>query len=123
MRKRIGDIAIEVMQEEHANWIGYNEFGLLDEVWSRAFKAGIVKQVGSRGGKQQSHPINKQNIVLLALDQDERFHKFYIRCCDRSGRSERRVREFKLVPQPNNACTGLAGTVAKDSKGNQPASR
>jgi hypothetical protein len=101
MRKRIGDIAIEVMQEENSDWIGYNEFGMLDEVWSRSFDAGIVKIPGSRGGMQRSHPINKQNIVLLALDRDERFHKFYIRCCDRSGRSERRVREFKLATPPN----------------------
>src|SRR3990172_191985 len=96
-KKRIGDIALEVMKEENSTWIGYNEFGMLDEVWSRAYRAGIVKEIGSLGGRLRSHPINKQNVVLNALDRDERFHKFYIRCCDRiTGNSERLVREFRL---------------------------
>jgi hypothetical protein len=35
----------------------------------------------------------------------------------------RNVRALLKKGRANNACTGLAGTVAKNSKGNQPASR
>ena len=94
---KITDIAIEVMREQNAKYIGHNEFGLLDEVWSRAYKLGIVKEIGSRGGKGNPHPINRQFVVLSALDRDKRFRKFYIRCCDRSGRREMRVREFEII--------------------------
>ena len=94
---KITDIAIEVMRETGAKYIGHNEFGLLDEVWSRAFKLGIVKEIGSRGGKGNPHPINKQFVVLSALDKDKRFRKFFIRCCDRSGRREMLVREFEII--------------------------
>ena len=31
--------------------------------------------------------------------------------------------DFEKIAASNTACTGLAGTVAKNSKGNQPASR
>ncbi len=100
MKKRISDIAIEVMLDENSNYIGYNEYGMLDEVWSRSFDAGIVKEIGSRGGMNRSHPINKQNVVLAALDRDPRFEKSFIRCCDRNGIAERLVREFRLKDKP-----------------------
>lgn len=96
--KKIGDIAIEVMQEENSKYIGYNEYGMLEEVFSRAIKSGIIKDIGeARNGKVLAkHPVNRQNVVLAALDRDKRFRKFYIRCCDRNGRAERLVREFEL---------------------------
>lgn len=94
--KRIGDFAIEYMKENNMTIIGYNEYGALDEVWYMGFKAGVIKQIGSRGGRNNPHPINKQNVVLASLARDKRFTKFYIRCCDRNGRSERLVREFEL---------------------------
>lgn len=94
---KITDVAIEVMRETGANNIGHNEFGLLDEVWFRAFELGIVKEIGSRGGKRIPHPINRQFVVLSALDKDKRFRKFFIRCCDRTGRREVLVREFEII--------------------------
>ncbi len=84
------------MREAESDVIGYNEFGRLDEVFHRAEKEGIVKPVGSRGGRRRPHPINNQEVVLQALDRDDRFEKFYIRCCDRSGIKEMLVREFRL---------------------------
>lgn len=96
MKKQIGDIAIEVMKEEGIENIGFNEFGMLDEVFDRAKKEGIVKEVGSRGGNLNPHPINRQNVVLNALDRDKRFEKYFIQCCDRTGMREVLVREFKL---------------------------
>ena len=96
-RKTLGDFAIEVMLEQAETIIGYNEFGLLDEVWDRAHRAGAVQEIGSRGGRRRPHPVNHQAVVLAALGRDARFEKFYILCCDRAGRAERRVREFRLV--------------------------
>lgn len=104
MRKRIGDIAIEIMNKENSTFIGYNEFGMIEDVFHQAMSEGIIKDIGiARGGKfLQPHPINRQNVVLAALGRDKRFKKFYIRCCDRNGRVERLVREFELA-QPNKA--------------------
>ena len=98
MKAKIGDIAIEVMREENALYIGYNEFGMIEEVFHRAIKQGIIKDIGqARGGKVLApHPVNRQNVVLAAPDRDKRFKKFYIRCCDRKGKAERLVREFEL---------------------------
>lgn len=93
---KITDIAIELMREKGIRYIGHNEFGLLDEVWARAFELGIVKEIGSRGGKRNPHPINRQFVVLSALERDKRFKKFHIQCCDRTGRREVRVREFEI---------------------------
>lgn len=107
MKRRIGDIAIEIMNKENSPFIGYNEFGMLADVFRQAMSEGIIKDIGvARGGKfLQPHPVNRQNVVLAALDRDKRFKKFFIRCCDRNGRAERLVREFKLA-QPNKACSG-----------------
>lgn len=98
MKKKLTDIAIEVMKEEDLEIIGYNEFGLLDEVYDRARKEGIIKEIGSKKGQYlRDHPINRQNVVLRALENDKRFEKFYIRCMSRTmANSERLVREFKL---------------------------
>jgi hypothetical protein len=98
VKAKIGDIAIEVMREENSQYIGYNEFGMIEEVFRRAIKRGIIKDIGqARGGKVLTpHPVNRQNVVLAALDRDKRFKKFYIRCCDRNGNAERLVREFEL---------------------------
>ena len=97
LRRKIGDIAIDVMTEEKSENIGYNEFGMLDEVFGRAVKEGIVKPVGSRGGRLNPHPINNQTIMLNALDRDKRFEKFYIRICSRTVNREILAREFRLA--------------------------
>lgn len=94
-RRKITDIAIEVLKEEKAIHIGYNEFGMLDDVFDRALKEGIVANVGSRGGKRNSHPLNNQQVVLNALDRDERFEKFYIKLHNSAGK-QCIVREFRL---------------------------
>lgn len=95
VKTKIGDVAIEFINEENGFIIGYNEFGLLADVFGEALKRGVIKEVGSRGGRLQPHPLNRQMVVLNALDRDERFRKFHIICCG-SG-AERRVREFELI--------------------------
>lgn len=39
---KLTDIAIEVMREEKIDYIGYSQFGLLDEVFHRAKEGGVV---------------------------------------------------------------------------------
>ena len=90
----IGTIAIELLKKSGDNCIGYNEFGLLIDVFSDALERGLIKDIGCRGGCLRSHPLNKHQVVLNALDRDCRFEKFYINCCG-SGR-EARVREFRI---------------------------
>ena len=36
IRKRVGDIAIEIINKENMNIIGYGEIDLLDEIYSKA---------------------------------------------------------------------------------------
>lgn len=95
MKRRIGDIAIEVMKEEGLDFIGYSTFGMLDEIFSRARKEGIVKEIGSRRGKRNPHPLNRHQVVLNSLDKDKRFKKSLMRCTN--GRAEVLVRTFDLI--------------------------
>jgi hypothetical protein len=90
----VGDIAIKVMKEENSSVIGYNEYGMLAEVFSRAMEKGIIKEIGSRGGRNRPHPLNRHIAILNYLENDKRFSKFFIRCT--TGRSEQLVREFEL---------------------------
>ena len=86
-KRKITDVAIEVMKEEKSHYIGYVTFGMLDEVYSRAKKEGII-----RGFKPTSqlnpHPLNNHQVVLNALDRDDRFEKFMMRSTN--GRAEKR---------------------------------
>ena len=94
-KRRIGDIAIEVIKEENSGGIiGYNEFGMLSEVFDRAKKEGLIKDSGSRGGILNPHPLNEHQQIRDALARDERFRVFKILCF--TGRREQLVREFEL---------------------------
>ena len=94
-RKKITDVAIEVIKENDLEGLGYGDYGLLDKVFSRAKKEGIVKEIGSRGGRLRPHPLNRHKIVLDAMDRDKkRFKKWFFRCTN--GRAEVLVRSFTL---------------------------
>ena len=103
MKQKITDVAIELMNKEKMPYIGYETFGLLDEVFSECLKRGIVKAVGSRGGKRVPHPRNHQEVVLNALDKDKRFKKFFIKCCGGREDFEFRVRMFELKKEGCNS--------------------
>lgn len=92
---KIGDIAIEVMKKHGQDSIGYVWYGGLDEVFGRAKELGIIKEIGSRGGKLRPHPLNRHQVVLNALDRDKRFHKRFVRCTN--GMAEVLVRDFELI--------------------------
>ena len=94
MKRKIGDIAIEVMQEEDSPAIGYETYGMLDEVFFRAKREGFLKERGSRDGRARPHPLNRQMQVLNAIDRDARFEKKLMRCTN--GRAEVLVRIFYL---------------------------
>ncbi len=94
--EKITDVAIELMKKEDTLIIGYESFGLLDDVFMECKKRGIVKEIGSRGGKLRPHPLNHHQVVLNALDRDKRFKKFFIKCCGGREDFEARVRMFKL---------------------------
>lgn len=98
MKRKVGDIAIEVMEEENSKWIGYNEFGMLDEVYSRALQKGILRGIGSQGGRLNEHPLNRQQVILNALDRDDRFEKSFITIHNNAMRQVL-CREFKLVTE------------------------
>ena len=97
MKRKVGDIAIEVMKEEKTEHIGYTGFGLLDKVFERAKSEGILKEVGSRGGMRRPHPMNRHQVILNCLDRDKRFEKFFVRVTN--GRAEVSTRHFKLFPK------------------------
>ena len=88
---------MEVMGEEDSKYIGYNEYGMLDEVFDRAMKEGIIKDRGSRGGISQPHPLNRQQQIRDALARDNRFSYMLIRCT--TGKREQLVREFYLTEE------------------------
>lgn len=95
VKRKVGDIAIEVMKEEDMPSIGYSQFGMLDEVFQRAREEGIVKEIGSRGGRNHPHPLNRHQVVLNCLGRDKRFKKSFMRCTN--GRAEVLVRTFDLI--------------------------
>ena len=93
MRRKVGDIAIELMEKENSEYIGYETYGMLDNIYSIARKEKIVR--GFKPTSQlKEHPLNRQQVILNALDRDDRFEKFYIRCC--VGNREGLVRMFEL---------------------------
>ena len=100
-KRNVGDIAIEVMKEENMDLVGYSEFGMLDEIFSRAVKEGIIKKIGSRGGRLRNHPLNIHSRVLNFLDKDKRFKKFLMRCTN--GRAEVLVRCFEIKKEVRNS--------------------
>jgi len=96
-RQKITDVAIELMKKENTKWIGYDTFGLLQNVWEECYKRGIVK------GVYNNHPANKFLVVLNALDRDKkRFKKGFILCCGGRADAEARVRVFELIQSPTS---------------------
>lgn len=94
-RQKITDVAIELMKKENTKCIGYDTFGLLQDVWEECYKRGIVK------GVYNNHPANKFLVVLNALDRDKkRFKKGFILCCGGRANAEARVRVFDLIQSP-----------------------
>ena len=91
-RQKITDVAIELMKKENTKFIGYDKFGLLQDVWEECYKRGIVN------GVYNNHPKNKFLVVLNALDRDKkRFKKEFILCCGGKENTEARVRVFELI--------------------------
>ncbi len=91
--RKIGDVAIQVMGEEKSPYIGYETFGMLDEVYSRSKKEGIIR--GFKPSSQlNNHPLNRHQVILNALGRDNRFKKWMMRCTN--GRAEVLVRMFEL---------------------------
>ena len=92
VRQKITDVAIELMKKENYRFIGYESFGLLQDVWEEAHKRGLTKEV------YNNHPANKFLVILNALDRDKkRFKKCYILCCGGRDNREARVRSFELI--------------------------
>jgi hypothetical protein len=111
-RQKITDVAIELMKKENTKWIGYDTFGLLQDVWEECYKRGIVK------GVYNNHPANKFLVVLNALDRDKkRFKKGFILCCGGRADAEARVRVFELIQSPTSQ-TSPKGDFSKEKEHN-----
>lgn len=95
-RRKISDIAIEVMKENGLKLIGYSNPSALGEIFRRAKAEGICKDAGSRGGRGRPHPMNRITTVLNALDRDSRFKKGYMKCVSCRANGESHVRIFEL---------------------------
>lgn len=93
-RRTVGDVAREVLLKSGRDSIGYVDFGLLGEVFSKAKEEGLVREAGSKGGQSRPHPMNRHRTVLNCLERDTRFEKHLMRCTD--GRRETLVRIFYL---------------------------
>ena len=93
-RRKIADVAVEVLKENNLDHVGYSTFGLMDDIFHRAKDEGICKDIGSRGGRLNPHPQNRHQVVLNALNKDTRFEKKFMRCTN--GRAEVLVRSFYL---------------------------
>ncbi len=96
-RRKTGDIAIEVMQEQRCvtDSISLGDSVMLTEIFDRAKGEGILKGPGSRGGQIEDNTINRNTTVLNALDRDDRFQKYYWYWIGRNG-LQRHVRKYVL---------------------------
>jgi len=97
MRKTIADIVVEVLKETDNPGIMYGDVVLLDMVANRATHTTLMKR---KNGKC-THPLNRHNRILDALEKDERFEKFYIRM--RGIRGNQLWRSFKLKDSVNGS--------------------
>ena len=90
---KVSDFAIELIKKEKVEYIGYETYGYLDEIYFKAKEVGVIR--GFKPTSQlRNHPLNRHQVILNALDRDDRFEKFYIICTN--GRAEVLVRMFKL---------------------------
>ncbi|MHA1285809.1 MAG: hypothetical protein ACTSPB_00270 [Candidatus Thorarchaeota archaeon] len=83
-----GDVVIEMMRQEGVEHVGYDTYGLLDEIAHR------YCELTGRCKVYKMHPLDRHIAVLNRLEKDDRFVKSLFRCTD--GRSERLVRSFRL---------------------------
>ena len=70
MKEKITDVAIEIMNERGDKHIGYESFGLNDDIYFECLKRGIIRGIGSNGGKTLNYPPNRQtkpNINYIAF--------------------------------------------------------
>lgn len=87
-KTKIGEVAIEILEKEKMDGVGYVNFGLMDEIHSLAVERNLTKDT------KIPHPLNRHQKVMNSLERDERFEKSYIRCTN--GRNEILTRFFKL---------------------------
>lgn len=99
MKQKITDVAIEIMNKRGEEYIGYESFGLNDDVYFECLDRKIIRGIGSNGGASLNYPPNRQKVILAALDKDDRFEKYFILCCGGRDDVEARVRMFKLKTQ------------------------
>jgi len=92
MKTKIGNIAIEVMEEQKQRYVSVGEFGLLHDIYDKSVEKGITKPL------KNNHPLNVFQRVLNALDRDERFQKEHIYF---RGIHKNAVRSFKIIKQKN----------------------
>jgi len=88
--KTIADITAEVLKETDNPGIMYGDVTLLDMIANRCTHTTLMRK---KDGKF-THPLNRHKRILDALDNDERFEKFYIRM--RGMRGNQLWRSFKL---------------------------
>ena len=96
MKQKRTDVVIEMMKERGEVYVGYEGFGFLDDIYFECKDRGIVRGIGSNKGKSLNYPPNRQKAILNALDKDDRFEKYFIKCCGGRENAEARVRMFKL---------------------------
>jgi len=89
-RKTIADIVVEVLKETDNGGIMWGDSVLLDMVARRCEHTTLMrKKDGS-----YTHPLNRHNRILDALDKDSRFEKLYFHA--RGMRGNQYWRNFKL---------------------------
>jgi hypothetical protein len=64
----IAAIAKECLAEEGTDFIDMGKYGLLDEIYDRAFKRGIVK-------KKINHPLDRQAYIMAQLRKSKQFKR------------------------------------------------
>lgn len=79
---KIADAAIEILKEEGLDSVGYGDIFLLDDI-------------GSLAGMKKTHPLNRHQRILRALENDNRFEKWYFRARKGLARSFTLKKDFK----------------------------
>lgn len=87
----IAEVAAEVMAEEGVTMIWVGHFGMLDDIYDRAYGPG---RDGTR--TRTGHPLNKHEAVMAAVRRSPKFERSgFIRSCYASARESRHP-TFKL---------------------------
>src|SRR5215212_6657477 len=64
----IATIAKECLAEEDGKYVDIGKYGLLDEIYDRAFRRGVVK-------KRIDHPLDRQAYIMAQLRKSKQFKK------------------------------------------------